>query len=535
MKVEILIILFNIFFFFTNLLYIELVERIFSVKNSKYKIGFFAVTTSLVGTVMLVFFGSMSSLGYTIMLVVYAITVMSFYRKISVMTRLCCVFVFNLHIMFSRAMITSIISIISGKDIIDLSRNNTSFWLILILTSILTTVITFIMLKLLPRKYLKLIGERTDHLILYFALLLLSNLYMIVNGNVYIHDIEYEWLPIHQIVAAVTTLASTYVGVFALVGFDMLKERRETLEQDAIYKSVIKSRSLFMLEINCSKDLIIRFLERGEQQPIPQMSYSKYTRALFAKWVYEEDYDAVCRHESIENIISQYHIGNTEITSEFRVILDEGEYRWIRSLISMKKDVETGDVIAIIATLDDIHEAKTKEIDLMQQAEIDPLVGVLNKIATEAHINKQIKVDKYGALFMIDLDNFKGINDNFGHAYGDEVLKGVTAEIAKRFRNHDIIGRVGGDEFIVFLVGAVGKARILEKAKAVCDALNKVYRKDGTEVEISCSLGIAIAPSHGVSFNSLYQKADIAMYECKNNTKNGYVVYSTELESQNSK
>ncbi len=530
MRTEFLIIAFNIVFFLTNLLYLQMVEKIFDVKSSKSKIAFFSIISSVVGTSMLISFGSMSTLGYFIMLAFYTLIVMAFYRKISFMTRMCCVLFFNLNIMFSRAMISSVISIISGRSILDISIETTSFWMILIYTSILTSLVTVLMLKILPTKFLRLIGQKTDYLVIYFALLIFSNIYMILNGNVYIHEIYYEWLPVHQIVAALTTLGSTYVGVFALVGFDMLRERRESLEQDALYHDVIKNRALSIVEVNCTKDTLTRLMVNGQAVDIPNCSFTEYTNKLVKENVHSDDHDAMIYHDSAAYISEQYFNGNTELTSEFRIITESGDVRWVRSLVSSKKDAETDDVIAVIAALDDIHETKSNEMLLHQKAQMDSLVGAYNKKATEMHIENYLNLEKPGALFMVDLDNFKGINDNFGHAYGDEVLKEIHSIIAANFREKDVIGRVGGDEFIVLLTGKVGIERISQKAEALCREINKVYTEDNVSVEISCSIGIALCPEHGKTFDELYQKADTAMYRCKKKTKNGYVLYSADIE-----
>ncbi len=209
--------------------------------------------------------------------------------------------------------------------------------------------------------------------------------------------------------------------------------------------------------------------------------------------------------------------------------MPNGSVRWVRSQISAKKDEKTEDIIAVIAYVDDVHDSKIKEEELKRKAQIDPLVGAFNKKATEAHIKAHLNKHKAGVMFMIDLDNFKSINDNFGHKYGDEVLKEVYDKIARHFRAKDIIGRVGGDEFVAFSLNNIKTEEIERKAGEICKSINKTYSVDDVHVEISSSIGVAISPEHGKVFDELYHKADMAMYERKKKSKNGYSIFNKDV------
>ncbi len=527
MSITTLIVLFNVIYLFTNVLYLELIERIFDKKNSKTKIFLFGVISSLSGTVLLFSFGSMSALGYFIMLVFYTIMVFAFYRSTSKTTRICCALFFNLHIMFSRAIITAILSFASGETFYEISSDPEIFWWVLVTTTILTALINLAMLKILPRKYLKLLGKKSEALIVFLLLLILANIYMIVNGNVYIHDIGYSWLALHQVVAAFVSLFTGYVGVFSLIGFDMLKEHRQIIAQDAIYKQVVESRSIYIIEINCTKDRVTKYIENSETMPIQDVSYSEFYEKKVRGFVVEDDQEIIADNISLANILENFKNDKFESSAEFRLVHDDGDCYWVRSIVSTKKDPESDDVLAIIAILDDINDMKS----IQHTAQLDSLVGAYNKKATEMHIKDYLNENNQGVFFMIDLDNFKSINDTFGHSYGDDVLKNVHASIAKNFRTQDIVGRIGGDEFVVFLTGGVDESKIIQKAQALCKAINREYTQKNLAIEISCSVGVAISPEHGRTFEELYYKADLAMYSCKKKTKNGYVIYTADIES----
>lgn len=126
---------------------------------------------------------------------------------------------------------------------------------------------------------------------------------------------------------------------------------------------------------------------------------------------------------------------------------------------------------------------------------------------------------------LMDLDNFKQINDTFGHQYGDQVLKEVADILRKKFRRDDILGRLGGDEFTALLLNATGFEVMEPVFRELCDELKRTYTKDGKSVTISASFGIAEAPKYGTAFGELYEKSDLMLYKVKESTKNGYQAY----------
>ncbi len=523
MTIEILFIIFNIVFFINNLFYLNLVEGVFNIQNNKIKIVAFGIMTSLFGSGALLFFGSMSALGYTIMLTVYTVAVMTFYQKQSIITRFAFVLHFNLHIMVARGLITSILSLILNVSIIDLSRNLNSFWTILILTSILCSTFTIGLLMVIPTKYLRVIGAKTQAVEIYTAILAFANVYMIANGNIYIHDISYNALPLHQIIASLTWLGVSYAGIFMLIGFDILKEKKE----DSIYRQSVEKDSIIIAEINCTKNKMLRLNRFSKEEEIKHDTYSDFQYEILKDRLTEQDFEMLYDFMSIENILKNYENNITTLKTEFFAKMADDELRWVRASITINEEKYTDDVIAIFSIIDDVHDAKMKELELSDTAKKDPLVGAYNKKATQEIIDSLLKSGIKGALMMVDLDNFKAINDNFGHIYGDEVLKEVFLKIQKNVRGDDIIGRIGGDEFIIFLKHINSVEEILKKADLICKNINKIYTQDGVNIEISSSIGIALALAEddSISFTELYHKADLAMYIKKKESKNGFILY----------
>ncbi|MCD7954094.1 MAG: GGDEF domain-containing protein [Synergistaceae bacterium] len=145
-----------------------------------------------------------------------------------------------------------------------------------------------------------------------------------------------------------------------------------------------------------------------------------------------------------------------------------------------------------------------------KDASKDPLTGLLDRSALYGAVSETIRLspERCHAFFMMDLDNFKKINDTFGHLKGDTVLRSVAEHILSSVEKGDIVGRIGGDEFIVLTRDVTGRTAAESKAKALQKAVS------GME-EVTVSIGIALYPYDGTAFEALYDHADIAMYRAK--------------------
>ncbi len=171
-----------------------------------------------------------------------------------------------------------------------------------------------------------------------------------------------------------------------------------------------------------------------------------------------------------------------------------------------------------------------KKAEMMGQN--DGLTGLYNKKMTETQIKKQLASPdtlKSGALMIIDVDNFKSINDTFGHLYGDAVITQLGSSLRSIFQKSDILGRVGGDEFFVFLRNYQNTDVLTQRAEELCEEFRKTYEQNGVTVKISASIGIATTEDSTV-FEDIYRFADIALYSTKSKGKNGYTFYTGQDE-----
>ncbi len=198
-------------------------------------------------------------------------------------------------------------------------------------------------------------------------------------------------------------------------------------------------------------------------------------------------------------------------------------YRFVYRTVFDKKNRP----IFCIGKASDVTETKALEI----RSKTDLLTKCYNKLTSESMISDILNQANGGshAIFIIDIDDFKSVNDNLGHHFGDMVLSEVAGNLRACFRNADVVGRIGGDEFIVFLKDVDDIKIIEEKAQKIANAFKNTYSGENNSYKISGSIGIARFPIDGQSYEDLYKAADKALYRSKLQGKDCYTFYTKEL------
>ena len=183
----------------------------------------------------------------------------------------------------------------------------------------------------------------------------------------------------------------------------------------------------------------------------------------------------------------------------------------------------------IIGALRDIDTIKKEQRKLYDKSRLDSLTGLLNKVSTQEEITKKITeglVEGVSALIMIDIDDFKSINDVYGHLVGDKVIIAIANILKSSFRNEDVAGRVGGDEFQVFMSGILDREMVVERVASIIEKVKNI-----PVASVAVSVGIAFT-SESETYNVLYNKADSALYSAKRNGKNRYEIYGKVSETK---
>lgn len=314
--------------------------------------------------------------------------------------------------------------------------------------------------------------------------------------------------------------------VSAVISFTDITEQ---LEKELVYNKWQQSlenrptQSYTLFRCNLSKNASFESRE-GTLVDLPLSDSAKTFTELteeYAARVALEDRERYLAFMDSDTMLASYYRGHRSDTLEFRELGPDGAVRWLRLSVDLVEYPNSKDVEAYLM-YEDISESKTAEIRTRTLAETDPLTGILNRSAfierMESIINSSAPGEKH-AMLMLDVDHFKEINDSCGHDVGDRVLLELTGSMRAVLRRGDLIGRLGGDEFLIFLQNVTDGALAARKAQQLCSLGVPIPELDAV---VTVSIGIAMLPQDGLHFDELYRKADAALYRQKRAGRDGY-------------
>ena len=251
----------------------------------------------------------------------------------------------------------------------------------------------------------------------------------------------------------------------------------------------------------------VRFLERLERQ------LSRYLPAAEAR-----EFRRLCGQGGWGELIQR-----GELSRRFSYQRQIGhERRWVELVIHVFREPETQNVYALLY-LKDINLEKERAIAQDRAANRDPLTGVYNRTAFERQVTKCVRgaePDLCGVLMVLDVDDFKRINDNNGHLAGDQALRKVARILRTTFRQSDVIGRLGGDEFLVFLNDYLDQERLSQRLCQLLDQLDAI-----AEYPLASSIGVTFVRKRGFDYTRCLAEADKALYYGKQTGKHQFIFY----------
>lgn len=329
-----------------------------------------------------------------------------------------------------------------------------------------------------------------------------------------------------QTTTFVRSMILTGIGLIILTGAFcavlirlMLRKKYQLEAQQRRYNALAQFSDTLLFEYDVEKNRAIftpNALERLDldSRCLEGLSSEDYMMHL----IHPDD------RESVQKIFlsSELVLGETYYL-EVRFRCKGGKYDWFGCQFKSIEN-EGRHTKRVVGKLMDIGDQRNREQLLRQAALTDALTGVYNR-AAESIIDSLLKKDARGLFFMIDLDDFKNINDTYGHAAGDALLVGVAQSLKAVFRQEDIISRVGGDEFAVFFPGT-SDLRVAENKAA--NIQSRLEQLDTAEIgqSVSVSIGVASAPQDGSVYAELAHAADEAMYDIKKQTKKGFALHN---------
>lgn len=321
-------------------------------------------------------------------------------------------------------------------------------------------------------------------------------------------------------------------GVFTVLSLYVLGiQRRKNEELRKTHQELKTNEQRYEIVMAQSKDIIFEWDIKTGHIYHSDMFRQKFGFESPSEHFPEAIIEAKGVPESDETVFMQTYMkiadGAPYSEGEFRVY-DSCHYPlWCRSRVSLIVD-ENGAPSKGIGILMDIDEEMREKEKIMEAAEKDFLTQTFNKGAAESRIQLWMKENagtQKAGLLMIDVDDFKQVNDTFGHISGDRVLREVTRKISGIFRESDIVGRIGGDEFVVLMKNIQDTEAVTRKAQEIIRIFESCRVGVQKKYCISGSIGIALFPENGTNYKELLGKADQALYYAKAHGKNQFVYF----------
>ena len=300
-----------------------------------------------------------------------------------------------------------------------------------------------------------------------------------------------------------------------------ISERKNILDKLKIsnekYKLIAEESDSLIFEVDLKTGLAISDDNFNQMLGFDLPVNNFPENAINKKLIHEDDIKIL--YDLVKNLSAEkdfYEI-------EFRIKNKSHEFIWISLFIKLIFDdrADNKKLIKAVGKIKNINDLKREQEKLKVNAEIDLLTGLYNKITNQKLIDEYLSSEgknKKSVLFAIDIDNFKGVNDNLGHLKGDKVLIDVANKLKKIFRKTDIIARFGGDEFMIFVKNIEDDNFIEVKAQEIIKNI-KCEVENNKKCIISASVGVAIYPEAGIDFKNLYKNADDALYQAKKSGK----------------
>ncbi|MCL2672821.1 MAG: sensor domain-containing diguanylate cyclase [Alphaproteobacteria bacterium] len=366
-----------------------------------------------------------------------------------------------------------------------------------------------------------------------------------VNNNQYFRKLGYTagLIVIINILRAVPNLAITpyvvtaEIAAYALLGISIM----------ACIKDILSYQGeLLATEINGYKDRLITIIQLS---PFPivisQLTDGRILmandKARLTLGVSADKNDDLAKIDSV--FVNRQSVGELRSQLEQRSVIDNYETELIRSkndekfwaLVSARV-IEFDYKVAVYMAFQDISNRKRMEIKLYDQATRDPLTGCYNRRQFSELALKEVSRSKRTgqplAILMVDIDHFKRVNDTYGHATGDLVLKSLAEACRQTFRDTDIVSRFGGEEFVILLISAPSDVafKLAERLRRTIEE-TMVKGENGENVHVTLSIGIALAapPMDDVNIEEMIKDADAAMYTAKQSGRNRSVLFDKEF------
>ena len=295
--------------------------------------------------------------------------------------------------------------------------------------------------------------------------------------------------------------------------------------QPDIYKMAAKLNQLAIFEWDTVEDVLEydEMLPRVLRRELPRGNFSAFMKE--ARLVHPKDRVNFLRETGwLMAERCRCQAPQQEFSLDFRFYVEGRSYIWIS--MNCQVFVDGGRARRVIGVLQNVSKEHIEQARMKEIMERDPMTGLYSKTHSATLAAEAIALSgSRHALLVIDMDNFKQVNDKLGHLIGDAVILDMAMNLKVLFRNTDILGHIGGDEFMVLMKNIPSLDIVHDRAGKLRDSLRRSYVHNDETVKVSASIGIAISPAHGTDYETLFAHADAALYHGKRSGKDSHVIY----------
>lgn len=293
------------------------------------------------------------------------------------------------------------------------------------------------------------------------------------------------------------------------------------LNEAQFYQAMISEKEAFA-HMDVDEDRITRIggMWNLYNEIINKVTYTHLITEFINKVVHPEDRAHYLEVMQCKNFVDSLENGIDRVGCEFRRIVEQNKMMWMQINVHLFRDPFTKHVMAL-AYLTNIDAKKKQEFQLKHAMERDYLTNIYNKRMAEETIREHLKnrhASERCAIMLLDVDNLKSINDKYGYQTGDQLLVKLVRILSRAFRKGDVIGRLGGDEFIIFL-RSIGGSDVKER-------LEELYKMLAREknVPLQCSIGVTVI-STSIAYEDAFLEADLALIKAKKECRNSFSFY----------
>ena len=439
-----------------------------------------------------------------------------------------------MNIMCLRAMVISMFAFFSEGSLYSVYNNEALYLYALLVSNLLEWLALYIILHFMKLENLQVaMKDKTQSwYIIIWAGLCVVFMYRSTGGYLREYGVPYMFLD-HLSYSFMLLLSFYYLLVYTFK-LNKVAKIRETnkrlsmaLKNQLSLQSALLREAIYNTQANLTQNKIVRGLDEYNKY-IEQTHYNYDAWFEYACNSVEPAYYEVFWHSlHRQTLIDNFHQGIEPKPFEYQ---RKGSDKWLRLVLRVFQDADTDDIYVFGYGFDIDAEVRDKQA-LLKRVQTDLYTGLLNKQTTEELISERI-INGIGVLFLIDIDDFKDFNDKIGHEAGDEVLKCFSNLLTGVFRKRDIVGRVGGDEFMVYISDTSDVSTAGEKATEILSRLQTGFDYNNRRLYINVSIGIAIINDAHCTFSEAYNQADNALYAAKANGKNSYQIFLDDVNAQ---